>query len=239
VVDPEYPTIVTDWSPARRDNQCACCPASEPWGRHPAGIHHFHPRLVQIARYAQNFEFIVFVEDDCLLSPRIDPKWVRQRLADAEALIAYVDFCDRDDRRWSWGRHETGYEAFDPVSERFDRRRLLDHHADRTGLPAPPVAYVPLFSGYCDALAFRAGFLRQLASDLEALAEVWMELAIPTAILHHTTRIGPFAGLPLWGSERDRPLSELFGLLANHDFVHPIKLLGKDPAMVRRSYRGS
>lgn len=238
-VDRDYPTIVTDWAPTLTDNQCAACPAGQDWGRHPAGIHHFHPRLVQIARIAEGYDYILFVEDDCLLSPRVDPSWVRRGLAEADALIAYVDSCDRDDRRWSWGRHPTGYEAFDRVADRFDRRRLLRHYAERTGLPAPPVSYVPLFSGYSDALAFRAGFLRQIADDLEALADVWMEVAIPTAILHHTARIGPFAGLPLWGDERERPLSQLFALLAEHDFVHPIKLLGRDAAEVERLYRGA
>lgn len=235
--DPDYPTLATDWAPTRTDNQCAACPAGQPWGRHPAGIHHFHPRLVQIARLAEDYPFILFVEDDCLLAPRVDPAWVRKGLAGADALIAYVDYCDRDDRRWSWGRHPTGYEAFDRVADRFDRRRLLRHHAERTGLPAPPVSYVPLFSGYSDALAFRGEFLRRIADDLEALAEVWMEVAIPTVMLYHTTRIGPFAGLPLWGAERERPLPELFRLLADHDFVHPIKLLGKDAAEVERLYR--
>lgn len=237
-VDPRVPTIVTPWSPTLRDNQCAACPASEPWGRHPAGIHNPHPRLVQVAREMGDHDHILFVEDDCLLAPRVDPGWVRTRLADADALIAYIDFCDRDDRRWVWGRHPTGYEAFDRLSDRFDRRRLLDHHAARTGLPAPPVGYVPLFSGFNDVLAFRAEFLRRIAPDLEALAEVWHEVAVPTILLHHTTRIGPFAGLPLWGPERDRPLDELCGLLAEHDFVHPVKLLGKDPCEVRRLYRG-
>ena len=98
---------------------------------------------------------------------------------------------------------------------------------------------MPLFSGYSDALAFRAEFLRSLAPELELLADVWMELAIPTAILHNTTQIGCWDGLALWGAERERSLAERFALLAEHDFVHPIKLLGRDEGEVKALYRAA
>jgi hypothetical protein len=237
-IDNAFRTIVTDWEPSLVDNQCACCPASHPWGRHPAGLHHFHPRLARLASLLDDYNYLVFVEDDCILSPRVDPEWVRSRCSGVDALVVHLVFCDRDGRSWLWGRHPTGYEAFDRVAQRFDRRRLLRHYAELTGLPAPPVAYVPMYSACSDGYIFRTDLLRRMAPDLEALAEVWVEAAVPTALLHHTARLGPLNGLALWGDDRNRPTADLFAALADHDFVHPIKLLSRDPREVEALYRG-
>jgi hypothetical protein len=236
-VDDAFRTIATSWEPALVHNQCACCPADLPWGRHPAGLHHYHPRLARLAKEIPDYEYILFVEDDCVLAPWVDPDWVRRRCEAADALMVYLDFCDRDRQTWFWARHPAGYEAFDRVSSRFDRRLLLRHYAQVTGLAAPPVSYVPMFSAGSDGYVLRAELLRRMAADLEALAEVWVEAAMPTAILNHTTRIGPFDGLALWGDERDQPIEALFGALRDHAFVHPIKLLGQDERNVRNLYR--
>lgn len=233
--DVAFRNIATAWEPRLRENTCACCDLAD--GRHPAGIHVTQPRLVEVARAAEaeGFEYVVFAEDDCVLSPRLDPAEVRRRFAatGAEAIVPSLWFCDRDDDSWCWTRHPTGYPALDAVAERFDRRRLLRHWATFAGTPAPPVHYVPMFGGFVDWLAFRVDFLGRLVPDLHALADLWHETAIPTAILHQTDRISLADGVALWGADRHQPTGALFSMLADRDFVHPIKLrrIGADPAL--------
>ncbi len=223
-IDPDFPTIATDWTPRRTDNLCACCdPRSD---RHPSGRHATHPRLVQLARYAEEhgYQSVLFVEDDCLLAPSWTPETVLDRGEAFDALVPYLGFCDRDDPSWCWTNHPTGYPAFDRVADRFDRPKMLRNASIHNGEPAPPVLYTPLFGGFVDILIFRVETLRKIAPDLTLLQDVWHEIAIPTALIHRTPRIGHLPGLPLWGGDRNRPFAELFGLLKRHEYVHPIKL---------------
>jgi hypothetical protein len=233
--DDRCTNIVTRWRPRLVDHFCgACNPA---YGPHPAGNLCFHPRLVEVAAAADGYEFVVFTEDDCVLAPRIDPTQIRRRCADMDAIVPFLSFCDRDDTSWVWTQHPTGYPAFDRVSDHFDRGRLLRHWAAFGGIPAPPVLYVPMFSGFVDFLVFRVDFIRRLVADLRVLEDVWHETAIPTAILHNTTRIGLADGVALWGAGRERSLEDLMGMLAAHDFVHPIKLSWFSDSEILDAYR--
>jgi hypothetical protein len=234
--DIAFRNIATAWEPRLRENICCACYDLAD-GRHPAGIHVTQPRLVEVARAAaaEGFRYVVFADDDCILSPRLDPAEIRHRFAatGAEAIVPSLWFCDRDDDSWLWTRHPTGYPAFDAASARFDRHRLLRHWESFSGTKAPPVLYVPMFGGFVDWLAFRVDFLDRLVPDLLALADLWHETAIPTAILHQTDRISLADGAALWGADRHQPTDALFGLLADRDFVHPIKLrwIGADAAL--------
>ena len=221
------------------DNLCACCdPASDP---HPSGRHATHPRVVNIASYAvsRGFSVVLFVEDDCLLSPRLDPSSLLSRLAGLDALIPYLGFCDRESASWVWTRHPSGYPAYDASCRSLDRPRLLRNWSSYSGQVAPPIAYTPLFGGFVDVLAFRVDVLLRMVPDLLALLHVWHEAAIPSAMLHQTSRIGRFDGLALWGDDRLRPAEELFTSLSGRDYVHPIKLSAIDPGAAASAYRRS
>jgi hypothetical protein len=180
--DPDYWNILSNWRPRLADNLCACCDPAR--GRHPAGVHCNQMLLVAAANAAEGYEFILFTEDDCLLSPRLDAGWVRQRCARVEALVPWIALRERDDASWVWTQHPTGYPAFDAVASRFDRERLLRHWEDYSRTPAPPLLYTPMISGYRDWLALRIDLLHRMVPDLEALADVWHEAAIPTALVH-------------------------------------------------------
>jgi hypothetical protein len=83
---------------------------------------------------------------------------------------------------------------------------------------------VPLFGGFVDCVALRGSFLERLIGDLTLLQDVWHELAIPTAVVHNTAKIGLLHGTALWGTDRHQSLQELLSYLQRGDFVHPVKL---------------
>lgn len=223
-IDPDFPTLATDWSPRLKHNLCACCdPSVDP---HPSGRHATHPRLARVAEYAasRGFEAVVFAEDDCLLGPSVDRDSILARLERHDALVPHLGLCDRDDRAWVWTRHPTGYPAFDAASSTLDRPRMLRHYAAFSGGFAPPILAMPMFGGFVDMLVFRTELLLRMAPDLIALQDVWHEAAIPSALMNRTARVGPLRGRALWGDDRDLPTESLFAMLHGDDYVHPIKL---------------
>lgn len=235
-IDPAYPTLATDWTPRLRDNVCACCdPSRDP---HPAGRHATHPRLARVAEYARDrgHDLVVFVEDDCLLGPGVDDGSIRQRMEGRDALIPYVAYCDRDSARWVWTNHATGYPAFDVSARGFDRERMRRHYAAFSGEPAPPVLFTPMFGCFADMLVFRTELLAAMAPDLIALQDVWHEAAIPSALMHRTSRVDRLNGVALWGDGRERTRDELFGMLNVRDYVHPIKLSHYSASEARDAY---
>jgi hypothetical protein len=238
--DPRFPTIVSRWRPRRYlHHQCGACPPD--YWRHPAGVHQLHPRLVAIAESdaLDGADWLLFVEDDCLLGPHVTPAGLAARAGDAEVVIPPLWFCDRDDDSWLWPAHPTGYAAFDEdgVADRLDRDRLMAHWEAYSGRPAPPVLYTPLFGGFVDWILIRPALLRRMVPDLIAMAEVWHELAVPTAVLHHTRRVAVADGLALWGRDRHQPLDRLLALLPGRDFVHAIKPGLHDPEALLAGYR--
>ena len=236
-IDPEFPTLATDWMPRLRDNVCACCdPSRDP---HPAGRHATHPRLVGIAEYAHanDHDMIVFVEDDCLLGPSVCESRIRDRMRDRDALISYVGFCDRDSTKWIWTRHPTGYPAFDAAAQGFDRDRMRRNFAEFSGEPPLPVLYAPMFGSFADMLVFRTDLLMKMSPDLTALQDVWHEAAIPSALMHRTANVGHLNGVALWGDGRERSRDDLFAMLDGKDYVHPIKLSQYSESEVSAAYR--
>jgi hypothetical protein len=196
-----------------------------------------HPRLVEIARIEDDFEFVLFTEDDCLLSPALDAAAVRRRAADLDALTPPIFFCAREARDWTWAQHATGDPAYDAATRDWSRATLLRCWAAYGGQPLPDDHRLPMFFGFSDCLIFRFSFLRRLAADLARLLPVWHEAAIPSAVLYRAERLGKLQGLALWGSERERPLAELVALLGRDDYVHPIKLSRFAPDEFLAAYR--
>lgn len=220
-VDPRFRTIAQSDSPPPRP-LCICC--NDELGEHGALRHSFHWRLLAADPVAADYDFVLFTEDDCVISPHWDADRVRRCGEDSDALSPAIRPCSRDNPDWVWTRHAAGYPAFDAAAERLDHRRLASHWADYGGSSLLPAAEPVMFYGFCDFFVASRRIWRGLMQDLDALRQVWHEAAIPTSLLHQTPRIGVSTGLPLWGSDRERPLSELMGLLDEHDFVHAIKL---------------
>lgn len=209
-VDPDYPTVVTDWTPSLQA-ACACCMDQ----RHPAGRHNGHPRLAAVARHAEaaGHAFVAWAEDDCLLGPGLSAATIPGRMAGLDALTMGAPWpVPRDDRSWVWTRHPAGYPAL-----------------DASGFGGGMVATL------MDCAVFRVAALARMAPDLLRLAEVWHEAAVATALARHSPpgQVGTLDGVALWGTDRGRPLAELAALLAERDFVHPIKLRGLGPAELR------
>jgi len=234
-VDPAFDHIVATWRCDPLKNRCTC--VAPYYGEHSANVHCFHTRLADIAVAADDAEYVVFVEDDCILSPRVDAKAIRQMCAEVDALLPPVFFCPRENTAWIWTQHETGYPAYDAVSAQFDRERLLHHWRQYSGTEPPAVTYTPLLSGFVDAFVLRVDLLRRMTDDLKLMREVWHEAAIPTAVVYHASRVGRLNGLALWGDVRQRVLRELMNLLATHDFVHPIKLSTYSQEEILQTYR--
>lgn len=167
---------------------------------------------------------ILFTEDDCVISPSIDAEPVRQRCGGLDCILPPIWHCDRGNTDWVWTHHGTGYPAFDASSPTFDRGRMIVHWTDYGGGPLPEEKRPPMFYGFADWLLFRGSFFARLMGELRTLRDVWHEIAIPSAILHNTGRVGVSNGAALWDDARARSLEELIAMLENHDFVHPIKL---------------
>ena len=231
--DDGFDTVVQSWEPPGTP-ACVCYNAE--LGPHGALRHSFHPRLVELAEIAAEFDFIVFTEDDCVISPSIDADSVRRRCGQWDCIVPPIWHCDRSHTDWVWTQHETGYPAFDAAGRHFDRGRMIANWTDYGGGPLPEEEGPPMFYGFTDWLVFRGEFFGRLMGDLRTLRDVWHEIAIPTAIVHSTSRIGVSNGLVLWGTARDRSLEELSAILRDHDFVHPIKLRSYSPGAVLEAY---
>ena len=231
--DEGFDTVVQSWEPPGTP-ACVCYNAE--LGPHGALRHSFHPRLVELAEVAAEFDFVVFTEDDCVISPSVDADWVHQRCGESDCVVPPIWHCDRSNTGWVWTQHGAGYPAFDAVSRLFDRRRMISNWTAYGGGPLPEEDGPPMFFGFADWLVFGGAFFGRLVRDLRTLRGVWHEIAIPTAILHNTSRVGVSNGLALWGTARDRPLEELTAILREHDFVHPIKLRDYSPGAVLEAY---
>jgi hypothetical protein len=218
--DPLFATVAqADPSPA--GPPCICC--NDELGPHGALRHSFHWRLLAAEAIAAEFDHVVFAEDDCLISPQWDADRVRRLGAVWDAWAPPIRPCSRDQSDWVWSRHAAGYPAFDAVAHGLDHVRLAAHGAQYGDGHRPGMAPV-MFYGFSDFLVAAGRIWRGLMRDLKLLRTVWHEAAIPTALLHQTPRVGVSNGLALWGSDRDRSLVELIGLLGKHDFVHAVKL---------------
>jgi hypothetical protein len=234
VPDPAYANFVSRWVPPY-GHPCSC--GNPALGRHAAALHASHPRLAELAWLANEYEFLVMTEDDCILAPWLDAAAVRQRCAEVQAALPAIYHCPREHPAWSWAGHPAGCAAVDAVADMLDFARLQAHWRSYSGRESPAEESRPVFSAFVDFLVFRTAFLRQVAGDFMQLAEVWHEIAIPTAILHQTSRIGKTDGLALWGEDRNRPLAALMATLGEHEFVHPIKLSRYDPREILNAYR--
>lgn len=227
--------IVAAWRPPPDSPECIC--GTPVWGRHLALQHALHPRLIDIAQIGEGFEFVVFAEDDCLLSPAIDAAAVRRRCAGLDALTPPIFYCSRAAQDWVWTHHATGYPAYLEATRDWSCEQLLRNWAGYGGQPLPDDPPQPMFFGFSDCAVFRFSFLRRLALDLTRLLSVWHEAAIPSAVLYNSSRLGKLDGLALWGPQREQSLAELLSLLAVRDFVHPIKLLRCAPDELLAAYR--
>ncbi len=232
--DAEFQHIVQSWQPTRFIN-CPC--GNRSLKTHSIHVHTFHSRLIDVAAFADGYEFVVFAEDDCILAPQLDAEQIRRRCEASDAILSPIRSCQRDDPDWIWASHQSGYPEYDTVSDQLDRQRLLANWAAYSNIAAPDDPRVPMFFGFCDWLVFRVSFLQSIVDDLRRLQDVWLEAAIPTAILHNTSRIGISNGLALWFGDRQQPLVDLMHKLRDHDFVHPIKLLDHSREEVLAAYR--
>lgn len=232
--DPRFPTIAQRWEPPRLP---ACICSNAELGEHGALRHSFHTRLLAAASLAADFDYVMFAEDDCVISPRWDSRTVRKRCEGWDALAPTIRPCRRDDTSWVWAQHGAGYPAFDAVADRLDHGQLAANWHRYGGMELEPAAEPIMFLGFCDWFIAGRSLFQRMIRDLEILQLLWHEAAIPTAMLHNTPQIGVSNGLPLWGTARDRPLAELMSLLERHDFVHAIKLSQYGPKEILAVYR--
>ena len=237
LTDKNVTNIVSHWRPAPLgpDNRCLCCPASV--GDHTIGIHTFHPRLQYVAERANDYEFVLFVEDDCVLSPRLNAKRVQELCALTTPSCPAYGLAIRPMRpgfgivtskpipKWEKSRIISTGLACGNIGRAFPARRFLFNPMCQCS----PV--IPISSFYALSL------LREIIADFQALEQVWFEIAVPTAILHYTSRIGLTEGIALWGADRNRPLEELIAMLRPVDWLHPIKLLMYPSTRIRDVYR--
>jgi hypothetical protein len=235
--DERYTTIVSDWQPAPLDpdNRCLCVNPS--LGVHAIGVHTFHPRLKAVAETANRYEFVVFVEDDCLLSPRVNPVRIQQLCADYEALLLEIWLCDPVNAPWIWNPFAGRYSEREDVKKYFDVSRLRQHWRDFSGNILPDQSGVPMFAGFSDIFILRTSLLREIIADLPVSESMWHEIAIPTTILHHTGRVGPINGIALWGEDRNRSLEDSVAILRTADWVHPVKLSRYPASRIQDAYR--
>lgn len=220
-IDGDFRTVAQSWEPAKTP-RCIC--SNPDLGEHGAILHSFHPRLIEVAHTAAEYDYVLFTEDDCILTPRSDSDWIRSRCRSFDAVAPRIRFCDRANTGWVWTQHGTGYPAFDTVADSFDRDQLMQNWTAYGGEPLPDSKRPPVFCGFCDWFILKTTFLEQLVNDLRILQTVWHEMAIPTALLHNTSRIAVSNGLALWGTKQHASLEGLMGKLRERDFVHPIKL---------------
>lgn len=225
-LDPSFTNIVTPWKPPPYSPGRACPCGDAHYGAHAVDVHQKHPRLADLAHAAEGYEAVIFADTDCILSPALTAEAIRRRCTEFDAIVPPIQHWPRGDGSWYWSVHEAGYSSLDRMIHYLDRDRLLRHWRQFRGLPlipepSPPL--LPMFCGFSDWLAFDAMFLRRIARDFVAMQQVWHEAAIPTAILHGTSRIQVARCQVLWGPDRELPLAELMARARHHDFVHPIK----------------
>ncbi len=233
--DPSYRNIIQTWIPPAGDAGCLCGNAA--LGPHPAVVHSTVPRWIEAAAVCDGFDCVVFTEDDCLLSPRLTASSLRSWFEEFDCVAPPISYCFREMTSWMWASHDSVFPKFAQVASYFRGDRLATNWVRYRGAVPPEQPRLPLFYGFVDWLAMRTDFLRELTVDLLHLRRVWHEVAIPTAILHRTSRVGVSNGIALWGKQRDQSLDELMALLATHDFVHPVKLLRYEQEEVIRLYR--
>lgn len=222
VPDRNFRNVVQSWDYSSLSNLCPC--GDRTLGDHCTYFHSFHPRLIDVAEIMDDFGYVVFAEDDCLISPNIHSASVASMCKDKDVILSPIEFCPPDDETWVWTRHSTGYAAFDQVASQFDCQRLLSNweRYGGTGIESAS-CQTPMFKAFVDWTILEKDFLQSLVGDLAHLNEVWHEAAMPTAILHNTHRIGVSNGLALWGGQRAQTLRELIEPLRERDFVHPVK----------------
>lgn len=234
-LDSRYRHVVQSWVPPPLEGLCWC--ADAPKFTHPALLHSFHPRLVDVAWMSHDFDYVLFTEDDCLLPPHSNSRSVHDACSGFDAVAPPIYYCPPDNEHWVWTPHPSVYPAFRRHQPVLNGERLRSN-ARIYGLDAiPPGDHCPMFNSFCDWLVFRRDFLQTLAGDLMLLRDVWHEAAIPTALLHRTAKIRVSNGWALWGEDRRQSLESLMKLLPGHDFVHPVKLLRYDPREIIDAYQ--
>lgn len=231
--DPRYRNFIAHWEAPEltEENRCLHC------GIRPAQYHNMHPRLAEITPQLAEFDAVVFMHDDVLLSPRFSAKWVEQQLREYDALLMKVwDLDPVRDSWWVWTNHSSGYPGVEKVASHFDQRALASNWKQRTGTELSVGERALAFWGEMDLSVLRTSLIRAMVDDLRCLQGVWTEVAMPTAILHHTANVGISGGLALWGDDRVKSFDELLALAAEHPFVHPLKVSELDPADAKRRY---
>jgi hypothetical protein len=232
--DNRFNTVTSDAVVSNENDPCIC---GWHWlmGRHSAMIHCYHHRFADIAKAAEGFDFLMFTEDDCLLSPRLNADEVAHRLNSQDAVMGPIRHFQPARDPWPWAHHVSGWSALMDARVHFDVQRLVSNWIHYSGQAAPSEP-LPLFYAFCDFLMLRVEFLMQLQDDLCALRRVWHEAAIPIAALHNTHRIGRSNGLTLWNNDRFQPPDQLMAHLTVRDFVHPIKLRQCRPEHILQLY---
>ena len=233
VPDPNYRNFVAYWQPPELtdENRCLHC------GTRPAQYHNMHTRLAEIAPQLAEFDTVVFMHDDVLLSPSFSSEWVERALGNQDALLMKVGILDPDRTTWwAWTNHSSGWPAVARVAHQFDQYRLSGNWKMRTGVDLEVGKKALAFWGEMDLSVLRTSLIRKMVDDLMRLKEVWSEIAIPTAILHHTSAVGISGGLGLWGEARKKSFEELLTLVATHPFVHPLKISELDPDDAKARY---
>ena len=233
VPDPAFRNFVSCWQPPplSEENRCPHC------GTRPAQYHNMHTRLAEVAPQLMEYDAVVFMHDDVLLSPSFSSAWVEHALGEQDALLMKLDWLDPiRNAWWTWTNHGCGWPAFARVAQFFDQRVFSSHWHAQSGeaLPTdgPPLA----FWAEMDLSVLRTSLIRDMAEDMMRLSDVWSEIAIPTAIMHHTSRVGISGGIALWGERRDLSLEELLDLAEHHPFVHPLKVSLLDPVDAKLRY---
>lgn len=219
--DPDFPTFVQTRELPRLPQDCLC--GSTAYGPHAVTRHITHPRLAEMAEAVSDCDYVVFLEDDCLLSPEISGASIDKRWPGCDIIMPPIQPCPRSHTEWVWTQHSSGYLAFDRAAREGITARTRENWRRYSAGGNCHLGGDGLFYAFVDCVIFRAETLCDLAPTFWKMREVWHEAAIPTAAIEHTSRIGVLDGVALWGDARNRPLEELFSLLEGRDFVHPVK----------------
>jgi hypothetical protein len=223
--DPAFDTLVSTWEPPPVE-ACGCGRG----GPHPTSAHHVHVRLAGAAESVMRRSDYVAVVDAAALLPgkKVSREGVLATLVprNLDAATGRIYLAPRDQEGYDWPRRPSGYPAFEASGVDFGTALIYDHFSAATGGPPVPLGYPPLFSCCLGCFYLKSTFLGVLAGDLEAMAGVWSELAVPTAILGHTARVAWLKFAPLWGDDQ-LSTGKALGLLKSHDWAYPFELEGK------------